>query len=92
MQAAILQLLLDVQDAKAVGDGGVHLHGFASLIAALLLRPGVAGAHIVQPVAQLDDHHTHVPAHSQQYLAQVLGLQFFNIGELDLGQLGHAVH
>ena len=92
MQAAILQLLLDVQDAKAVGDGGVHLHGFASLIAALLLRPSVAGAHIVQPVAQLDDHHTHVPAHSQQHLAQVLGLQFFNIGELDLGQLGHAVH
>ena len=92
MQAAILQLLLDVQDAKAVGDGGVHLHGFASLIAALLLRPCIAGAHIVQPVAQLDDHHTHVPAHSQQHLAQVLGLQFFNIGELDLGQLGHAVH
>ena len=92
MQAAVLQLLLDVQDAQAVGDGGVHLHGLASLVAALLLRPGIAGAHIVQPVAQLDDHHTHVPAHGQQHLAQVLGLQLLDVGELDLGQLGHAVH
>jgi len=92
MQAAVLQFLLDVQDAKAVGDRGVHLHGLAGLIAALLLRPSVASAHIMQPVAQLDDHHADIAAHSQQHLAQVLGLQFLNIGELDLGQLGHTVH
>ena len=92
MQAAILQLFLDVQDAKAVGDGGVHLHGFAGLIAALLLRPSVTGAHIMQPVAQLDDHHADIAAHGQQHLAQVLGLQLLDVGELDLGQLGHAVH
>ena len=92
MQAAVLQLFLHVQDAQTVGDGGIHLHGLAGFIAALLFRPCITGAHIVQPVAQLNDHHAHIAAHSQQHFAQVFGLQFFNVGELDLGQLGHAVH
>ena len=74
MEAAVFQLLLHVQDAQAVGDGSVDLHGLAGLIPALLLRPSVAGAHIVQPVAKLDDHDPDIPAHGQQHLAQVLGL------------------
>ena len=92
MEAAVLQLFLDVQDAQAVGDGGVDLHGLPGLVPALLLRPGVAGAHIVQPVAQFDDHDPDVLAHGQQHLAQVFGLLLLNAGELDLGQLGDAVH
>ena len=74
MEAAVFQLLLHVQDAQAVGDGSVDLHGLAGLIPALLLRPSVAGAHIVQPVAEFDDHDPDIPAHGQQHLAQVLGL------------------
>ena len=58
----------------------------------LLLRPGVAGAHIVQPVAQFDDHDPDVLAHGQQHFAQVLGLLLLDAGKLDLGQLGDAVH
>ena len=92
MEAAVFQLLLDVQDAQTVGDGGVDLHGLPGLVAALLLRPCVAGAHIVQAVTELDDHDADVTAHGQQHLAQVLGLQLFDIGKLDLGQLGDAVH
>ena len=92
VQAAVLQLLLDVQDAQTVGDGGIDLHRLTGLVAALLLRPGIAGAHIVEPVAELDDHHADIPAHGQQHLAQVLGLQLLDVGELDLGQLGHTVH
>ena len=92
MQAAVLQLFLHVQDAQTVGDGGIHLHGLAGFVAALLLRPCIAGAHVVQPVAQLDDHDPHIAAHSQQHFAQVFGLQLFDVGELNLGQLGHAVH
>ena len=92
MQAAVLQLFLHVQDAQTVGDGGIHLHGLAGFVAALLLRPCIAGAHVVQPVAQLDDHHAHIAAHGQQHLAQIFSLQLFDVGELDLGQLGHAVH
>ena len=92
MEAAVFQLLLHVQDAQAVGDGSVDLHGLAGLIPALLLRPSVTGAHIVQPVAELDDHDPDIPAHGQQHLAQVLGLQLLDVGELDLGQLGNTVH
>ena len=92
MQAAVFQLFLHVQDAQTVGDGGIHLHGLAGFIAALLFRPCITGAHVVQPVAQLNDHHAHITAHGQQHLAQVFSLQFLNVRELDLGQLGHAVH
>ena len=92
MQAAVFQLFLHVQDAQTVGDGSIDLHRLAGLVATLLFGPGIAGAHVVQPVAELDDHHADVAAHGQQHLAQVLGLQFFDVGELDLGQLGDAVH
>ena len=92
VQAAVLQLLLDIADAQAVGNGGVDLHRFQGLIAALLLRPGVAGAHIMQPVAQFNDHHADVLTHGQQHLAQVFGLAVLDIGEFDLGQFGDAVH
>ena len=92
VQAAVLQLLLDVGDAEAVGDGRIDLHRFKGLVAALLLRPGVTGAHIVQPVAKLDDHDADILTHRQQHLAQVLSLTVLDIGELDLGQLGNAVN
>ena len=49
------------------------------------------GAHVVQPVGQLDQHHAHIAHHGQQHLAHVLGLPVFSIGELDLVDLGHAL-
>ena len=91
-QAAVLKFFLDVGDAEAVRDGGVDLHRLEGFVAPFLFRPGVAGAHVVQPVAQLDDHDAHVLAHGQQHLAQVFGLAVLDVGEGDLGQLGDAVH
>ena len=73
-------------------DGGIALHRFQCLVAALLLGPGVAGAHIVQSVAQFYNHDADILAHGQQHLAQVLGLAVLDIRELDLGQLGDAVN
>ena len=72
-------------------DGGVDLHRLLGFVAAFLLRPGVAGAHIVQPVAQFDDHDADILAHGQQHLAQVFGLAVLDVGEFDLRQLGDAV-
>ena len=92
MEAAVFQLLFHIQDAQTVGDGGIDLHGLPGLVAALLLRPCIAGAHIVETVAELDDHDADVPAHGQQHLAQVLGLQLLDVGELNFRQLGDAVH
>ena len=91
MQAAVFEFLFNIGDAEAVGDGRVDLHRFQGFITALLLRPGVAGAHIVQPVAQFDNHDTDVLTHRQQHLAQVFGLTILDVREFDLGQLGNAV-
>ena len=49
------------------------------------------GAHVVQPVGQLDQHHAHIAHHGQQHLAHVLGLPVLAVGELDLVDLGHAL-
>ena len=92
LQAAVLQLLLDVGNAKAVGNGGINLHGFQGFIAAFLLRPGIAGTHIVQAVTQLYDHHADILAHGKQHFAQVFRFAVLDIRELDLGQLGNTIH
>ncbi len=49
------------------------------------------GAHIVQPVGQLDQHHPHIRDHGQQHLAHVFGLAVLAIGELDLVDIGDAL-
>jgi hypothetical protein len=49
------------------------------------------GAHVVQPVGQLDQHHPHIGHHGQQHLAHVFGLAVFAVGKLDLVDLGDAL-
>ena len=48
------------------------------------------GAHVVQPVGQLDEDDAHVAHHRQQHLAHVFGLTVFAVRELDLVDLGDA--
>ena len=74
LQAAVLQLLLYIAHTQTVGNGSIHLHGFQRLVTAFLFGPAVAGAHVVQPVAQLDEHHAHILAHGKQHFAQVFSL------------------
>ena len=50
------------------------------------------GAHVVQPVGQLDEHYAHIGHHGQQHLAYILGLAVFAIGKLDLVDLGDALY
>ena len=49
------------------------------------------GAHVVQPVGQLDEHHAHIGDHGQQHLAHVFGLAVLAVGKLDLVDLSHAL-
>ena len=53
---------------------------------------GGNGAHIVQAVGQLDQDDADVAGHGHQHAAQVLGLSFVAVAELQLAQLGHALH
>ena len=73
-------------------NGCVDLHRLECFVAPLLLGPGITGAHIVQSVAQLDNHDPDVLTHGQEHFAQVLRLTILDVGKFDLGQLGHAVH
>ena len=92
LQGQVLQLPLQLLHAQAVGDGGVDLHGLQGLL--LLLGVGLVleGAHIVQPVAQLDEDDPHVLGHGHEHLAKVLHLLVLPGGILHPGELGDALH
>ena len=49
------------------------------------------GAHVVQAIGQLDEHHAHIGDHGQQHFADVFCLAVFAVGELDLVDLGDAL-
>ena len=49
------------------------------------------GAHVVQPVGQLDEDDADVLDHGQQHLADALGLPVLTVGEVDFTELGDAV-
>ena len=54
-----------------------------------LLLDVAQGAHVVQPVGELDDQHPDVARHRDDHLADGLGLR--GVAVLDLVELGHAV-
>ncbi len=74
-----------------MGKRRVDIHGFAGDGLLALGLQVLEGAHVVQAVGQLDEHHAHVGHHGQQHLAHVFGLAVFAVGELDLVDLRDAV-
>ena len=78
--------------AQAVGDGGVDLHGLQGLLPLLLGGLVLHGAHVVEPVADLDEDHPDVLGHGHEHLPQVLHLLLFLGGVLHPGQLGDPLH
>ena len=91
-QRQVLQLPLDGVHAHAVGQRRVDVQrlpgdGNLALRALVLQR-----AHVVQAVGQLDEHHADVLGHGQEHLAQRLRLGLLAGSEVQLAQLGHAVH
>ena len=78
--------------ADPLRQWGVDIHRLAcDALALLRLFDEVQRAHIVQPVAQLDQQHTDILAHGEQELAQVLCSTLVLGHLLDLGELGNAV-
>ena len=92
LEAQILQLGLDGIDAQPVRQRRVNIQRFVGDGLLPVLRLKAQGAHVVQPVGQLDHHHPDVLGHGQDHLAQAFGLLFLPVGEIQLVQLGHAVH
>ena len=52
-----------------------EVHGFAENLVALVFRHELDGAHVVEPVGQLDEHDAHVVVEGDQDAAEVLGLE-----------------
>ena len=91
-EGEVLELPLDLPDAKAGRERGENLHRLAGDAALLLGGEGVQRAHVVQPVAELDEDHAHVGGHGEQHLAEVLGLDaatpFFGHAQGEAAELG----
>ena len=74
---------------------GIHLQRFLGFSGTFLGRAVLQCAHVVQPVVELNDHHTHIICNGQKEFAQILALLLL-FGHIFLlagaGQLGDPVH
>ena len=78
-------------DAEAVRERGVDVEGFLGGALLVRFRHGRDRAHVVQPVAQLDEQDPRVLGHGDQHLAHGCGLRCLARVERDPLQLGDAV-
>ena len=92
LEGQLLQLAVDLVQAQPVRDRRIDVERLAGDALALVGRHRLHRAHVVQPVGQLDQDDAHVARHRQQHLAEGLGLAFLAGVELQLVQLGQAVH
>ncbi len=69
-KAQVFQLPLHLPDAQAVGQRREDIEGLLGDAAAFCLGEEAQRAHVVQPVRQLDQHHTYVAVHGQKCLTQ----------------------
>ena len=77
-EGKVFQLPADGLDAQAVGQGRIDLERLLGLLELLVLAQIAEGAHVVQPVGQLDEDHPDVLRHGDDHLADVLGLLFLH--------------
>lgn len=92
LEGQILQFPFEAADAEPVGQGRIDLAGFAGNPLLLLRLERPQGAHVVEPVGQLDQHDADVTGHGQKHAAQILGLGLGVVGEMNASQLGDALH
>ena len=86
-EAQVLQLPFELLHTETVGQGRIDVHrllGFGDLLRRRLV---LHGAHIVEPVADLDEDHADVLGHGQEHLPQILHLLLLGRGVGGTGQL-----
>ena len=90
LEAEVFEFGLDVEQAEAIGQRGIDVERFAGNFILLVGGHGAEGAHVVESVGNLDEHHTDILAHGQQQLAEVFGLQRCLVAENAARNLGQA--
>ena len=92
LQAQILEILLQRINAQPVRKRGIDVQRFPRDGLLAVRRLIAEGIHIVKPVRQLDQHDPDVPAHGEDHFPDAFRLRLLPVGEVQLVQLGHAVH
>ena len=92
VEPQVLELHAHAVHAQAHGDGGVDIQCFPGDAPGLGRLQYSQGAHIVEPVGQLDQDDANIPGHGQGHFLEVLGLFFLEGLELHLGELADPVH
>ena len=90
-EGEVLELPAHLLHAEAVGQGRVDVEGLLGRAALLPLGHDGEGAHVVQPVGQLDEQDPPVVGHGHEHLADGGGLLGLLGVELEAVELGDAV-
>ena len=85
----LLELVLNLAHTEPVRDWRVNVEGFLRGPDLPILGHMRQGAHVMQPVGQLDEDDADVVDHRQQHLAEVLGLPLFARREGYRADFGH---
>ena len=91
-EGQVLELLPHVLHAEPVGQGRIDVESLPGDAVLGLHRHRRQGAHVVQPVGQLDDQHPKILGHRHDHLAQRGGLLVLPAGELHPVELRDPVH
>ncbi len=93
LEGEVLELPLDLPHSESMRERGVNLHRLPRDPDLLVRRQEFEGAHVVEPISQLDDHDAHVLGHRHEHLADVLRLLLLHRpGAPELGELGDPVN
>ncbi len=87
----VLELVLDLLHAEAVGERCVDVEGLSCNALLLVFGQGGQGAHVVESVGQLDDEHPQVLGEGHEHLAHAGCLLFLAGVEVKTVQFGDAV-
>ena len=91
LETQVLQFILDPPDSKAVRQRRIDLQRLLGDLLSLGRAEMFQGAHVVQPVGELDENDPDIVRHRKHHLAEILRLFFFIVPKRNLADFGHSV-
>ena len=92
LEAKVFKFSLYLVESKTVGERSIYIHRFASNLVLLVRSLRSQSAHVVQTVANLNQYHSDIVAHSEQQLLEVFGLSRSLVSEYTTTNLGKSVY